>query len=55
VLGGVLAAWWTEAGNFALAAAFYVIVLAAALRLELRTRQAPAESVVAPTEARQAA
>ena len=42
VLGGVIATWWTEAGNFALAAAVYAAVMTAALRLELRTRQAPA-------------
>jgi MFS family permease len=40
VLGGVLAAWWTEAGNFALAAAVYALLVAAALPLELRNRQA---------------
>jgi MFS family permease len=42
VLGGVFATWWTEAGNFALAAAVYACVMAAALRLELRTGQAAA-------------
>jgi MFS family permease len=42
VLGGVFATWWTEGGNFALAAAVYAAVLAAALRLELCTRQAAA-------------
>jgi DHA1 family multidrug resistance protein-like MFS transporter len=38
VLGGVLAAWWSEVGNFALAAAAYGVVMIAALRLELATR-----------------
>lgn len=42
VLGGVLATWWTEAGNFALAAGAYAVILVAALRLELRTRRTPA-------------
>lgn len=36
VLGGVLAAFWTEVGNFALAAAAYLLVMAAALRVERR-------------------
>jgi MFS family permease len=39
VLGGVLATWWTEAGNFALAAATYAFVMLVAVRLELRTRR----------------
>lgn len=39
VLGGVLAMWWTEAGNFALAAAAYGVVMLASLRLEMRTRR----------------
>jgi MFS family permease len=38
VLGGVLAACWSEAGNFALAAAVYGVVMVLALRLELATR-----------------
>jgi predicted MFS family arabinose efflux permease len=40
VLSGVLANVWTEAGNFALAAVLYALVLAAALGLELRARPA---------------
>jgi hypothetical protein len=40
LLGGVLAVWWGEAGNFALAALAYALILAAALRLELRLRRA---------------
>jgi MFS family permease len=43
VLGGVLAAWWTEVGNFALAAAVYALVIAAALRIDLRSRRAPTQ------------
>jgi MFS family permease len=39
VLGGVLATWWAEAGNFALAAATYAFVMLVAVRLELRTRR----------------
>jgi MFS family permease len=36
VLAGALAAWWGEAGNFALAAAVYGLIALAALRLERR-------------------
>src|SRR5262249_26859760 len=39
VLGGLLATWWSEVGNFALAAAAYACIMAAALRLELRARR----------------
>jgi MFS family permease len=39
VLGGILATWWTEPGNFALAAAVYVLILTAAVRLEVRLRR----------------
>ncbi len=35
VFGGVLATWWTERGNFALAAAGFALIMLAALRLEL--------------------
>lgn len=45
LLGGVLATWWTESGNFALAAAAYALIGVAALHLELRTRRAPARAV----------
>src|SRR5262249_12111516 len=41
ILGGVLATWWSEAGNFALAAAAYALIMAAALRLEVRLRRTP--------------
>lgn len=41
VLGGVLALWWKEAGNFALAATAYAVVTVAAMRLELRTHETP--------------
>lgn len=49
VLGGLLAAWWGEAGNFALAAAAYALVVAAATRLELRNRQTIAKPANAIT------
>jgi len=48
VLGGVLATLWPEAGNFALAAGAYALVAVAALRLELRTRQAVPDAVASP-------
>ena len=41
VLGGVLAGWWGEAGNFALAAAAYAMVAVAAAGLELHARKSP--------------
>jgi MFS family permease len=47
VLGGVLATWWAEAGNFALAAAVYAVIAVAILRVEARTRSAPAHEAVA--------
>jgi DHA1 family multidrug resistance protein-like MFS transporter len=40
VLGGILAAWWAEAGNFAVAAGCYVLIGIATLQLEIRLRQA---------------
>ena len=49
LLGGLLAAWWTEAGNFALAAAVYAVVVAVSLRLELRARAVQGEPVAVPT------
>ncbi|MFO0927840.1 MAG: MFS transporter [Gemmataceae bacterium] len=39
VLGGVLAAWWTEPGNFALAAVAYLAVVALAVRIEKNSPQ----------------
>jgi len=45
LLGGVLATWWTESGNFALGAAAYAAIMAAALHVELRARQTPKEPV----------
>ena len=44
LLGGVLAAWWTVAGNFALAAAVYAVVLVAAMWFETTYRPAPAKA-----------
>jgi MFS family permease len=38
VLGGVLAAWWGEAGNFALAAAAYALVVTASIRLDRKEK-----------------
>lgn len=43
LLGGLLATWWTEPGNFALAAVAYAFILVAALRLERRGREARTE------------
>jgi MFS family permease len=40
LLGGVLAGWWSEAGNFALAAGVYAGVVAAGAALEWRRRAA---------------
>lgn len=48
LLGGLLAAWWSEIGNFALAAAAYGLVMLAALRLELRPSRTPAQPSEAP-------
>lgn len=45
LLGGILATWWTEAGNFALAAGIYALVMAAAYRLECRSRRERAPEV----------
>lgn len=39
ISGGILAGWWTEAGNFALAATAYAVVALASLRLELRMQK----------------
>jgi MFS family permease len=39
VLGGLLATWWAEVGNFALAAAAYAVVTVVSLRLELRANR----------------
>jgi DHA1 family multidrug resistance protein-like MFS transporter len=51
LLGGVLATWWTESGNFALAAATYALIAVAALHLELGKRSAPAKA--APSTAKE--
>lgn len=51
VLGGVLASWWSEAGNFLLSASVYLVVSLAAFRLEwqLRSSRSPSELLTAPS------
>lgn len=49
VLGGVLAMWWTEAGNFALAAGAYAVVMLASLRLEWRSRRTAIDTLATPS------
>lgn len=51
LLGGVLAAWWTEAGNFALAAGVYAAVLAVAVWYELTPQAAVVPRPLAEPEA----
>ena len=50
VLGGILATWWTEPGNFALAAVVYAGIVVAAVRLELNTRQETAKAAAMVSE-----